>query len=246
MRVRRVAICAVMLMIVACGWGWGQDTYKDSLIEKCPFYETATGRLAPVYPALAQQIVQDFGITEGICVDVGGGCGSLAMALARITDLQVYMLDIDPWAVRLCNLLVDEGDLTGKVVAYEGDAQDMAFRDNFADLVVSRGSIFFWADQLAGLKECYRILKPGGVAYIGGGFSRILDPETRAPLVQWRMDVTGLHSPDSHRHNISDLVRKARKAGLRHIRVDREPNVGRWIVIRKPDRAGRPAPASQP
>ena len=37
------------------------------------------------------------------------------------------------------------------------------------DLVVSRGSIWFWDNPGKALKEIYRILKPGGKAYIGGG-----------------------------------------------------------------------------
>jgi SAM-dependent methyltransferase len=45
----------------------------------------------------------------------------------------------------------------------------MPFPDNSVDLVVSRGSIFFWNDPVQGLKEVYRVLRPGGKAYIGGG-----------------------------------------------------------------------------
>ncbi len=240
MRTKKMLNCvglSIMLIAVMSVCGWSQDSYKDQLIAKYPFYSTATGRFAPVYPALAKQIVQDFGITKGICVDVGGGCGCLAMALAKITDLKIYNLDIDPWAVRLCNVLVDEAGLTGRVMAIEGDAQNMPLRDNFADLVVSRGSIFFWPDQLAGLKECYRILKPGGVAYVGGGFSRILDPEIRDELVKWRTQSAeehgGLESA-GWRPITRELLRQARKAGIRHIRLRREPTVGWWIIIRKP------------
>jgi len=133
-------------------------------------YQAATGSFAPVYPALAEQIVADYGITEGVCVDLGAGCGSLAMALAERTNLTVYALDIDSAAVRLCGVLVDEAGLTGRVLPVEGDATNLLFLDEFADLVVSRGSIFFWDDQFAGVLEAYRILKPGGVAFLGGGF----------------------------------------------------------------------------
>ena len=244
MKLRDVWLCLGAL-VIASG-SWAESTYKDALVEKCRFYETATGRFAPVYPALAKQIVQDFGITEGICVDVGGGCGSLAMALARDTDLSVYVLDIDPWAVRLCNLLVDEAELTGRVRAVEGDAQDMPFRGNFADLVVSRGSIFFWEDQLAGLTECYRILKPGGVAYIGGGFSRVLDPKIRTPLAEWKQEAIGKHRLRGWRPLGENLVRRAREAGIQDIRTEREPISGWWLVLRKPRSAETPpSPARQ-
>jgi len=171
-----LALCAT----VACA------DYKADLIEQYPFYKTATGDFAPVYPALAQQIVEDYGVTEGICIDMGGGCGSLAMALSKITDLTIYVLDIDPAAVRLCGVLVDEAGLRGRVIPIEGDAQNMPFRNRFADLVISRGSVFFWPDQLAGLKEAYRVLKPGRVAFIGGGISRVLDQAIKRKLVEAR------------------------------------------------------------
>ena len=50
------------------------------------------------------------------------------------------------------------------------DAESMPFEDNFADLIVSRGSMFFWNDQTKVFKEIYRVLKPNGMAYIGCGF----------------------------------------------------------------------------
>ena len=58
--------------------------------------------------------------------DVGGAEGSLAMELAKRTRATVYVVDLDPAAVRLCNLLADEAKLTGRVRAIEGDAQNSA------------------------------------------------------------------------------------------------------------------------
>jgi len=225
-----ILVVAIALVIPA----YAQDAYEEMLISHYPYYETATGRFAPIYPALAQQITDDFGITEGVCVDVGGGSGALSFALAERTDLTFYVLDIDPWAVRMCNYVAMDQEMTDRVSGVLGDAQDMLFRDAFADLVVSRGSIFFWPDQLAGVQECYRILKPGGVAYVGGGFSRILDPEIREPLARWKQQanqqggIEGWHPLDA------DLVDRAKAAGIEDIRIEREPIAGWWLVIRKP------------
>ncbi len=233
---RRLLVLAVAITFVvpALAQDAYQDTYKELLVSHYPFYETATSRFAPVYPALAQQITDDFGITEGMCVDVGGGSGALSFALAEKTDLTFYVLDIDPWAVRMCNYAAMEEDMMDRVSGVLGDAQDMPFRDEYADLVVSRGSIFFWPDQLAGVKECYRILKPGGVAYVGGGFSRILDPEIREPLARWKQRANRQGNIEGWRPINEDLVDRAKAAGIENITLEPEPIAGWWLTIRKP------------
>jgi hypothetical protein len=38
------------------------------------------------------------------------------------------------------------------------------------NLVVSRGSFFLWESLSRGFSECMRVLRPGGMAYIGSGF----------------------------------------------------------------------------
>jgi hypothetical protein len=38
------------------------------------------------------------------------------------------------------------------------------------DLIVSRGSIFFWKDLPMAFKEIHCVLAPDGWAYVGGGF----------------------------------------------------------------------------
>ena len=208
---------------------------KADLIEKVPMYRTAVGKFAPLYPAFAKQMVQDYGITKGVCVEVGCGPASFSMELAKITALTIYALDIDPSSVRLASILVDEAKLTGRVIPLEGDAQNMPFKDEFADLVFSRGSIPFWKDREAGVRECYRILKPGGVAYVGGGFSRLLDPAVREPIARARMEQMKEH-PDASFRPLNDLDKVALRAGIPadQFRFSHEPIAGWWLEIRKP------------
>jgi SAM-dependent methyltransferase len=231
MKLRVIAIVIALTLVIPAV---AQQTYRQNLISHYPFYETVTGRFAPIYPALAQQITDDFGVTEGVCVDMGGGSGALSFALAEETDLTFYVLDIDPWAVRLCNYLAMEEDMMDRVRAIQADAQDMPFRDEYADIVVSRGSIFFWPDQLAGVREAYRILKPGGVAYIGGGFSRILDPEIREPLARAKQRSMERGEIGGWRPIEEDLVDRAQAAGIEDISLEPEPIAGWWLTIRKP------------
>ncbi len=128
------------------------------------------GTFKKIYPVIASQIVECTGITSGHCIDLGGGPGMLGISLAKITELKVTVYDLMEDCVKLVPQNSIDNGVSDKVNAIQGMAEDMKFDDNTIDLVVSRGSIFFWEDQLKGLSEVYRILKPGGWAYIGGGF----------------------------------------------------------------------------
>lgn len=217
---------AVSLLLLAALHAHADD-YQQSLVKQFPFYNMSHGLFAPVYPALARQLVQDYGLTRGVCVDLGGADGALAIELAKITDLTVYVVDLSPAAVRLCNLAADQAGLAGRVRAVEGDATNLPLRDRFADLVISRNSLFEWPDQLAGVKEAYRILKPGGVAYLGGGFSRLLDEPTRAKLVKWSEEKRK-QKPDSWVVMDDTLARQARAAGIAGARCLQGPTEFDW------------------
>ena len=213
-----------------------EGPYFEWLKQKVPFYRRMTGIFAPIYEPLARQMVLDYHLDRGIAIEVGGGAGSFSIELAKKTHMTVYNLDINPWAVRLCAFLVDRAGLTGRVIAVEGDAQNMPFKDNFADFIFSRGSIPFWPNQVQGLRECYRVLKPGGVAYIGhGGFGRLLDPDVRAKIVHWRLTEWVKHKPKGWHGPGDRLPDLAREAGIPqgHYRLIKEPQVGWWLEIRK-------------
>lgn len=130
-----------------------------------------TARLAfkKVYPFIARHIVSKHCITEGWCLDVGSGLASMAIALAGITDLQMVSLDVEPDMTAIANANIIEAGLERRIIPVTSDVHNTPFPDDYFDLVVSRGSIFFWNDRPGALRELYRVLKPGGVIFCGGG-----------------------------------------------------------------------------
>lgn len=125
---------------------------------------------AQVYPLIAEQIKSIHGITSGNCIDLGSGPAALSIALARITDLHLYALDQSKHSYAIAKTNIKEQGLGATITPVQGAVGDMPFDDNFADLIISRGSIFFWEDLNAAFNEIYRVLKPGGKTHIGGGF----------------------------------------------------------------------------
>lgn len=128
---------------------------------------------APVYPVIAGQILDRCGITRGQCLDVGSGPGSLGIALARASDLSVTLLDSSPDMLVIAEENIREAGLSGRFSLLSGDVHDIPLPAGSVDLVVSRGSIFFWEDLTRAFSEIHRVLAPGGKTCIGGGFGTV-------------------------------------------------------------------------
>ena len=141
--------------------------------------ETARNINGPMYDYYATQIKEKTAITKGACLDVGSNGGYLGLALAKITDLAMTFLDISAEGLEKAKAHIVEDGLVGRAQTLCADVQDIPLPDNSVQLVISRGSIPFWADPAKGLREIHRVLAPGGQACVICGRG---SPEVRASI----------------------------------------------------------------
>lgn len=141
--------------------------------------EIARGINAPIYEYYARKIKEKTGITKGVCLDIGSGGGYLGLALAKITDLDFVFLDTSADALEKAKAHIAEDGLRNRAKALRGDVHHIPLADGSLSLVISRGSIPFWEDPALALREVYRVITQGGMAYIGGGRGT---PEIQAAL----------------------------------------------------------------
>ncbi len=127
----------------------------------------------------APNIVRDAGGTEGFCVDLACGDGSLAIELARRTQLQIYAIDSDLENVTLARTRLRRAGLYGtRVTVLLGDPERTPFPKYFADLVVSQRSLTA-APSKDLLREISRVQRPyGGIAIVGKDLTKTV----RGPL----------------------------------------------------------------
>jgi len=174
---------------------------------------------------------------EGVWVDLGSGSGGVGLALAERSESIVILVDPDSGALEAAQKAAGLRGLAGRVRSVVGRAESLPLLDASADLVVSRGSIFFWEDKVKGLREVYRVLKPGGVAMIGGGVGTEYPAWARREFVRLRTGGVKRQGQEAfarfrEARSPETFKRLARQAGLRNFRLELDPP-GIWLIFRK-------------
>jgi ubiquinone/menaquinone biosynthesis C-methylase UbiE len=100
---------------------------------------------------------------ENDVLDVGCGPGALIQALAaQVTSGIIAGVDLSPVMLRQAAKRNAKTLRAGRVRLQQGSALALPFADASFDTVLSANSVPFWPDQLAGVQEIGRVLKPGG------------------------------------------------------------------------------------
>lgn len=203
------------------------------------------------YPFVAADILRDCRPQPGIWVDLGSGSGGVALALAAAEDAAASkstLVLVDPNADALSEGLrsARAKGLGNRVVAVVGTAEKLPLANDSVDLVVSRGSIFFWQDPVRGLQEVYRVLRPGGKAMIGGGFGSKYPEWARQEITRRRRSSMKPDSEEAKRFaevRSPDTFRRwAKDAGLPDFQVtgkgalgadDPRAGLGIWLRLAK-------------
>ena len=138
-------------------------------------------------------------------LDVGSGTGYLLRQLAARAPDAVELVGVDAAAPMV--RVAQEATADPRVRFRPGTAERLPGPDGAFDLVVSTTSFDHWADQQAGLRECARVLAPGGRLVLVDQFSLLYLPTlvgSRRGKARTRRRATrlltraGFHSPQWH------------------------------------------------
>ena len=207
------------------------------------------GGLPSQYAYVADDILTLCRPRTGIWLDVGTGGGGIALALAQqVPGSVLVLMDTSTEALDKALQAAAELGLGNRVVPIVGPAEAMPLPDNCVDLVVSRGSIFFWDDPVRGILEAHRVLRPGGEAMIGGGLGRGYPVWARREFIRRQRENQRKRGAEAMRRfrevrSPATFQRWADEAGLREFAVMGEggldedsPDAGVGIWLRFPKR----------
>lgn len=115
-----------------------------------------------LYPLLGARISKFYNKSTGKIIDMGTGPGYLSVQLAKKTDAIIHAVDINPAMHNLTKDVAIKENVEAKISLDKEDVHNLSYPDNFADLVVSYSCLHHWENPGEGLKECFRVLAPGG------------------------------------------------------------------------------------
>ena len=118
-----------------------------------------------MYASLSRALIEDAHIGPGQAVlDVGGGSGEPSLTIAPIVGEPGSVTYTDP-AAGMVKAARDEAERRRglkNIQFHQCPAEQLPFADNSFDAAVSRLSVMFFPDVLAGVREMLRVVKPGG------------------------------------------------------------------------------------
>lgn len=173
---------------------YGRQTRIGARIRYAPFAKAVTQRL-PV-------------LEEGATVvDLGTGSGLLAIELHRLLP-RARIIAVDPSGamLRIAKETAAEAGIPD-LEATLGSAEELPFDASFADLVVSQSSFHEWVDPSRGLREIFRVLKPGG--------SLIVKDFDASWLTSWKRKlIRPFHHLDMFRYTFQQVIHLLEEAGF--------------------------------
>jgi ubiquinone/menaquinone biosynthesis C-methylase UbiE len=141
------------------------------LIQRIPvlfasLYEKASRMvLESYYRQIAEEVVAH--LKSGRILDLGTGPGYLPIGIAqRSSNLQVDGIDLSRSLIRMARENASRAGVSDRARFEPGDATNLSTPDQTYDLVLSTGMLHMLKDPLKMFRECYRVLKPGGEAWI--------------------------------------------------------------------------------
>jgi cytochrome P450/ubiquinone/menaquinone biosynthesis C-methylase UbiE len=184
-----------------------------------------------------------------LVLDVGCGGGmAVKLLAARAADGEVVGVDYSEEMVRQTARRNAEALRRGRVKVHLGNVMALPLPDAVFDKACAIETFYFWPDPVQGLREVYRVLKPGGEIAVALEMSKEAAAQ-QSPLQRWFSERYASRSAGLGLSICSgpELVQMLTSAGFRDARYDARPDKALgWLCAHARKELSSELPASNP
>jgi len=184
-----------------------------------------------IYPFIADQILNYYLKEDGEVLEWGPFSGGISFSLLdRKPGMNITLAVEHAEVYSVMKNELAERNLTGKIRLMKSALVPLVYDENSFDLVVIRGGYFFLDPAGESLREIFRVLKKGGIAFVGGGYGK----KTPQAAIDGIAEESRILNDRLGRVRVSvaDLNRMIDSSGLKpHIRIVEEG--GLWLLFDK-------------
>lgn len=184
----------------------------------------------PVYPYLTKQIVKLYGRKDGDILEIGPFCGVI---FSFIENGIGNSFTIATFPKGMGDFFSEESRKKGlekSIKIIETDSSLKGIDDQKIDLAIFRGAFFFPSLFNVDFKAINRILKPEGIAFIGGGFGKFTPDEVIKRIAKRSRELNiKIGKVEISENKIYDDIKEC------NLKVDFEiiKEGGLWVLIKK-------------
>lgn len=137
----------------------------------------------PIYPFMADHVIGVSGLRSGRVLDLGPFAGGLAVSLlAKSVDFHAKVVDSSERLLQWTAQRAREADCFSRLTLDRANIEPIREPDASFDLVLVRGAFFFLTPVL--LREIKRVVRAGGLAWVGGGYGPLTPDGAIAPIAE--------------------------------------------------------------
>ena len=186
-----------------------------------------------IYPYLASQIMERYQRDSGAVLELGPFSGGISVELAkRHPGLDITIADESSQGLEGIKEEIRTEGLSGVIVIRKSVLDPLVFENSEFDLVISRGVFFFLDEEGDLLREIFRVLKDGGMAFVGGGYGKDTLPGLINEIADESRELNDRLGRT--RVRIEELEKIITRSGVDdHCKIVEEG--GLWVVIDKAD-----------
>ena len=184
----------------------------------------------PIRPFLTRQVEELYGRRNGNILEIGPFSG-LIFALAQKKVGRSFSIAAFPQAaIRMYRQEARKHALEDQVRIIESDSSLMGIADDSVDLAIFRGALFFPILFRVDFEAIYRVLRPGGIAFVGGGFGKHTPAEVISEIGKRSEELNA--SMGRIRVTVDSVREQVRISNLEG-KCEITTDGGLWVVMKK-------------